>query len=121
MILSEFLKVNYVKYIEIIGHTDDTGDENYNLDLSLRRAESLAGFLVSDGVQTEIVVTGNYRAWRHFIALRATEHADVEIRQLAFECLMQLRDEAPNVFGDFVSRQLPDGTWVASSPYAERS
>ncbi len=56
--LSDFLKANYVEYIEIIGHTDDVGDPNYNLDLSLRRAESLAAFLRSDGVQSQIVVTG---------------------------------------------------------------
>jgi outer membrane protein OmpA-like peptidoglycan-associated protein len=56
--LSEFLKANYVKTITIIGHTDDVGDENYNLDLSLRRAESLAAFLVSDGVPTAITVVG---------------------------------------------------------------
>jgi outer membrane protein OmpA-like peptidoglycan-associated protein len=56
--LSEFLKANHVEAITIIGHTDDVGDENYNLDLSLRRAESLAAFLVSDGVQTAITVVG---------------------------------------------------------------
>lgn len=56
--LSEFLKANYVGTITIIGHTDDVGDENYNLDLSLRRAESLAAFLVSDGVPTAITVVG---------------------------------------------------------------
>jgi outer membrane protein OmpA-like peptidoglycan-associated protein len=56
--LSEFLKANYVGAITIIGHTDDVGDENYNLDLSLRRAESLAAFLVSDGVPSAITVVG---------------------------------------------------------------
>jgi outer membrane protein OmpA-like peptidoglycan-associated protein len=56
--LSEFLKANDVGAITIIGHTDDVGDENYNLDLSLRRAESLAAFLVSDGIPTTITVVG---------------------------------------------------------------
>ncbi|MER7166985.1 FAD-dependent thymidylate synthase, partial [Micromonospora sp. NPDC000207] len=70
---------------------------------------------------TRIVVTGNYRAWRHFIAMRATEHADVEIRELAVECLRQLQRVAPNVFDDFALSTLPDGTEVASSPHAEVS
>ena len=47
------------------------------------------------------MVTGNYRAWRHFVAMRASEHADVEIRELAIACLRQLQRVAPNVFADF--------------------
>ncbi len=56
--LSEFMKANSVGAVTIIGHTDDVGDENYNLDLSLRRAESLAAFLVSDGVTSRIDLVG---------------------------------------------------------------
>jgi thymidylate synthase (FAD) len=62
------------------------------------------------------VVTGNYRAWRHFVAMRASEHADIEIRALAIACLRELRRVAPNVFADFEITSLPDGTEVASSP-----
>ena len=64
------------------------------------------------------VVTGNYRAWRHFIAMRASEHADVEIRRLAIECLRRLVDVAPAVFADFEVSTLADGTEVATSPLA---
>jgi thymidylate synthase (FAD) len=63
-------------------------------------------------------VTGNYRAWRHFIAMRASEHADVEIRRLAIECLRQLAGIAPAVFADFEVSSLADGTEVATSPLA---
>jgi thymidylate synthase (FAD) len=66
-------------------------------------------------------VTGNYRAWRHFIAMRASEHADVEIRELAVECLRQLQRVAPNVFADFTISALADGTEIAASPYAWES
>ena len=58
--------------------------------------------MLPNATETRIVVTGNYRAWRHFIAVRATEPADVEIRDLAIACLRQLQHIAPNVFGDFV-------------------
>ena len=53
--------------------------------------------------------------------MRATEHADVEIRELAIECLRQLKGVAPNVFADFTITTLPDGSEVAASPYDERS
>ena len=74
--------------------------------------------MLPNATETRIVVTGNYRAWRHFVAMRATEHADVEIRELAVECLRQLQGVAPNVFADFTISTLPDGTEVAASPYA---
>ncbi len=49
----------------------------------------------------------------------ASEHADVEIRRLAIECLRQLVDVAPPaVFSDFEIGVLADGTEVATSPLA---
>jgi thymidylate synthase (FAD) len=72
--------------------------------------------VLPNATETRIVVTGNYRAWRHFIAMRASEHADVEIRDLAVECLRQLQKAAPNAFADFAISALPDGSEVASSP-----
>ena len=48
--------------------------------------------------------------------MRASEHADIEIRALAIECLRELKKRAPNVFADFQISTLPDGTEVASSP-----
>ncbi|GAB7044915.1 FAD-dependent thymidylate synthase [Catenuloplanes indicus JCM 9534] len=89
--------------------------------LRRKQARQAARAILPNAVETRIVVTGNYRAWRHFVALRATEAADVEIRELAVECLRQLQGVAPNVFGDFTISTLPDGTEVAHSPHAERS
>lgn len=74
--------------------------------------------MLPNATETRIVVTGNYRAWRHFIAMRASEHADVEIRRLAVECLRQLTDVAPAAFEDFQISTLADGTEVATSPLA---
>ena len=74
--------------------------------------------MLPNATETRIVVTGNYRAWRHFVAMRASEHADVEIRALAVACLRELqREVAPNVFADFEIAALADGTEVASSPF----
>ena len=84
--------------------------------LRRKQARQAARAVLPNATETRVVVTGNYRAWRHFIAMRATEHADVEIRELAVECLRQLQKAAPNAFADFVISSLPDGTEVASSP-----
>ncbi len=84
--------------------------------LRRKQARQAARAVLPNATETRIVVTGNYRAWRHFIAMRASEHADVEIRALAVACLREVQRIAPNVFADFEVTALPDGTEVASSP-----
>ena len=69
-----------------------------NAVLRRKQARQAARAVLPNATETRIVVTGNYRAWRHFIAMRASEHADVEIRRLAIACLRQLVDLAPAVF-----------------------
>jgi len=86
--------------------------------LRRKQARQAARAVLPNATETRIVVTGNYRAWRHFIAMRASEHADVEIRRLAIECLRQLVGVAPQVFSDFEIIALADGTEVATSPLA---
>ena len=81
-----------------------------------KQARQAARAVLPNATETKIVVTGNYRAWRHFIAMRAAEAADVEIRALAIQCLRAVSSKAPNVFADFEIITLPDGTEVASSP-----
>ena len=52
-ILDKILLVleKYKKYSVIIeGHTDSTGDENYNIELSKRRAETVGKYLISKGI-----------------------------------------------------------------------
>jgi thymidylate synthase (FAD) len=92
-----------------------------NATLRRKQARQAARAVLPNATETRIVVTGNYRAWRHFIAMRATEHADVEIRELAVECLRHLQGLAPSVFGDFVINTLADGSEIASSPYTWES
>ena len=81
-----------------------------------KQARQAARAVLPNATETRIVVTGNYRAWRHFIAMRAGEAADVEIRALAIQCLRAVSSKAPNVFADFTIVELPDGTEVATSP-----
>ena len=44
-------------YIEIIGHTDDVGDDDYNMALSEQRATSVRDYLVGKGLDSSKVVT----------------------------------------------------------------
>lgn len=45
--------------VDVYGHTDSTGDDNYNLELSQRRALSVANYLNAQGVDSRrFAVTG---------------------------------------------------------------
>lgn len=43
--------------LQITGHTDRIGTEAYNMELSQRRAEAVRDYLVSRGIETEIIET----------------------------------------------------------------
>ena len=43
--------------VVIVGHTDNTGDENYNMELSYRRAVSVADYLIATGVDADKIRT----------------------------------------------------------------
>lgn len=103
-------------YNELLAALEQKFADVPNATLRRKQARQAARSVLPNATETRIVVTGNYRAWQHFIAMRATEAADVEIRALAVEILRQLQKVAPNVFGDFEISALPDGTEVASSP-----
>lgn len=89
--------------------------------LRRKQARQAARAVLPNATETRIVVTGNYRAWRHFVAMRATEHADVEIRAVAVACLRELQRVAANVFADFTITELADGTEIAASEFTWES
>jgi thymidylate synthase (FAD) len=84
-------------------------------DRTLRRklARQAARSVLPNATETKIFVTANARALRHFIELRGNRHAEVEIRKLAIQVLQIMKQEAPNMFGDYEIVPLPDGTTEA--------
>lgn len=60
-----------------------------------------ARFVLPNAVESEIVVTTNFREWRHIIELRGNPEAQWEIRKIAIEILKILKEHAPIVFEDF--------------------
>ena len=63
-------------------------------------ARQAARSILPNACETKIFVTGNSRAWRHFLELRGSPHADTEIRLLAVEVCRLLKQESPNIFRD---------------------
>jgi thymidylate synthase (FAD) len=117
-ILAEAADASRATYTELLAKLEAKFADQPNAVLRRKQARQAARAVLPNATETRIVVTGNYRAWRHFIAMRASEHADVEIRRLAIECLRRLAEVAPPVFADFEISTLADGTEVATSPLA---
>ena len=80
-------------------------------DKTLRRkkAREAARSVLPNATETQIFVTANARALRHFIEARADESADAEIRKVAVAMLKILQVESPNLFGDYTLVDLPGG------------
>ena len=53
LVLKEFDKT----LIDVEGHTDSVGDDNYNQNLSVQRASSVGSYLQSHGVNSQRIVT----------------------------------------------------------------
>ena len=72
-------------------------------------ARQSARSILPNACETKIFITGNSRAWRHFLELRGSPHADTEIRLLAVEVARVLTKESPNIFHDVAVVDEPDG------------
>ena len=56
--------------------------------------------VLPNSVKTELIVTGNYREWRHFFKLRTDKAAHPQMREVAISLLKELRRRIPIVFDD---------------------
>ncbi|MCQ9342422.1 FAD-dependent thymidylate synthase [Corynebacterium kozikiae] len=104
-------------YNELLEALEEKLADEPNALLRKKQARQAARAILPNATESRIVVTGNFRTWRHFIGMRASEHADVEIRALAVRCLELLAQHAPVAFADFEVSTLGDGTTMATSPY----
>lgn len=66
----------------LVGHTDGTGSDSYNMSLSYRRAESARAYLQSRGVQTALNVEGKGKT-----QLKDANHPDSSVnRRVEIDC-----------------------------------
>src|ERR671939_2224943 len=80
-----------------------------------KKVQQTARSLLPNETEAPMVVTGNVRAWRHVVEMRADEHAESEIRNLAVRLFLCLVTADPILFGDYQLRSLPDGTYTVTT------
>lgn len=61
----------------------------------VKRANEAARSLLPNAAETRLVFSMNLQSSRHILSLRGTEHADLEIRELAVALMRHSRDYAP--------------------------
>ena len=88
-------------YRQLLAMIEEQVKDEPSATLRRKRARQTARSLLPNAAETKIVVTGNARAWRHFIELRGSDGAEAEIRILAVKLLLMLKEEAPHLFGDY--------------------
>ncbi|HLI49547.1 MAG TPA: FAD-dependent thymidylate synthase [Chthonomonas sp.] len=76
-----------------------------------KKVQQTARSLLPNETEAPLVVTGNARAWRHFLEMRASFHAEIEIRALAFLAYRCLVAVEPILFEDYQVVAFPDGTF----------
>jgi thymidylate synthase (FAD) len=94
----------------LIAHDAAVAGHRYNMLVNLaeeagatrKQAREAARCVLPGGTETKMIVSGNVRAWRDFIAQRNAPGADAEIREIAGEILTVLHNHAPNSVADLV-------------------
>src|SRR4051812_26389478 len=104
-------------YVQLAQKLQDAFKEEPDRTLRRKLARQAARSVLPNATETKIFVTGNARALRHFIEMRGSRHAEVEIRKLAVQVLTVMQAEAPNLFSDYQLVPLPDGTFEATTPH----
>lgn len=59
-----------------------------------------ARFVLPNACTTEMIVSANFREWRHVFTVRCHRRAQWEIRDVCLAMLADLNRQAPHVFGD---------------------
>jgi thymidylate synthase (FAD) len=100
-------------YVRLVERLNDRFKDEPDRTLRRKMARQAARSVLPNATETKIFVTANARALRHFIEMRASRHAEVEIRKLAVAVLRLMQTEAPNLFSDYSLVPLDDGTFEA--------
>ncbi len=104
-------------YMKLVAMLAETFKDEPDRTLRRKLARQAARSVLPNATETKIFVTANARALRHFIEMRASRHAEVEIRKLAVQVLRLMQSEAPHLFGDYELIPLGDGTFEATTAF----
>lgn len=115
----ECISKSHQCYIKLSDRLSEKYENIENKTLRRKMARQAARSVLPNATETKIFVTANARSLRHFIEMRCNEHADSEIRLVAQKMLELLKNESPNLFGDYEFVNLDDGTKAARTNFSK--
>src|SRR5690606_27828155 len=105
-------------YRALLAEIEEQVQDEPKATMRRKRARQTARSVLPNAAETKIVVTGNARAWRHFLEMRGSASAEAEIRELALKVLEVLQAEAPHLFGDYRVVEQPGAYRVIETDFA---
>lgn len=96
-----YAKAHDIKPTEVVGNLSPEADslfDGYRECISKGLSEQDAAYFLPQGVETSLVVTGNFRAWYEYLPKRLCKRAMPEHRKLAKMIQERLADAAPEIF-----------------------
>lgn len=82
-----------------------------------KKVNQAARALLPNETEAPIIMTANVRSWRHVVEMRASKHADTQIRRVGVMLFKCLSTVAPMLFEDYSLLTLPDGTQAVETKY----
>lgn len=79
-----------------MAHAEETYFELLNQGLTPQEARCV----LPNSLKTEVVITANYREWRHMLKLRTDKAAHPQMRELMVPLLKDLYEQIPVIFDD---------------------
>ncbi len=76
-----------------------------------KRVQQASRSVLSNEAEAPIVVSANIRAFRHVAEMRASDHAEIEIRRAAFKAWLCAAVYLNEEFCDYTIEEYPDGTY----------
>lgn len=93
---------------------EEGSDKYRDWEIAMRHAEEAYMHLINklgaspqearsvlpNSIKTEVVMTANYREWRHFLKLRTAKTAHPQMQQITIPLMRELTDRIPVIFDD---------------------
>jgi thymidylate synthase (FAD) len=92
-----FLEENSLGY-NVWEYSCETAENAYISMLNNGYKPEEARGVLPTSLAADLVMTANYREWRHFLKLRCSKEAHPQIRQIAVPLLQELQDSIPVMF-----------------------
>ena len=78
----------------------EDAERHYNKMLSLGATPQIARSVLNHSTKSEIVITMNFREWRHFFRLRTAKDAHPAMREIAIPMFRAFKEKYPVLFSD---------------------